>query len=144
MLLVHFFQIMNTTFDPYPTTILLPRFLHIIFNIIIVLLCSRPSSSPTSLRRAWRRAWSVRTAWSARSSWTSPTCRSGNPCCTAWASSIPPCRNAGSLAPSAGTSPTSSTSPIWRPPCSLCRTIWMTWTPRRWGAGGVLLGWKWI
>ena len=64
-----------------------------------------------------------------------PTFPSGSPSCMGWPSSTPPCRRGASLAPWAGTSPTSSTRLTSPPASSLSTTTWTTWIPRRYDLG---------
>ena len=115
-------------------------------SIILIqnVLFRSPSSSPMSLPWVWKLDWSERTQTSRRTSWTTPTCPSGSPCCTAWDSCTPWCKSVASLAPSAGTSPTSSMQRITTPVYSLCRITWTTWTSKRWVSTVVLAEYLWV
>lgn len=89
-------------------------------------------NSPMNLLKASRLVWRERTLVLARTSWTYPTCLSGSPCCMVWPSCTQWCKREGSLDHWDGIFHTSSTPPISTPVYSLYRTIWMTWTSKRW------------
>lgn len=89
-------------------------------------------NSPMNLLKASRPVWRERTPVLARTSWTYPTCLSGSPCCMVWPSCTQWCKREGSLDHWDGIFHTSSTPPISTPVYSLYRTIWMTWTSKRW------------